>query len=29
VASNKNYRWSIRVSNIRKRIWLLLRHVRG
>ena len=27
VANNKNYRWNIRVNNIRKRIWLLLKHV--
>ena len=27
VSSNKKYRWGIRVSNIRKRIWLLLKHV--
>ena len=26
VSQNTNYRWSIRVNNIRKRIWLLLRH---
>jgi hypothetical protein len=23
------YRWGVRVSNIRKRIWLLLKHVAG
>lgn len=28
VSNNKNYRWTVRVNNIRKRIWLLLRHVR-
>jgi hypothetical protein len=27
VSNNKKYRWSVRVNNIRKRIWLLLRHV--
>ena len=27
VSNNKNYRWTVRVNNIRKRIWLLLRHV--
>jgi hypothetical protein len=27
VARNRKYRWSVRVDNIRKRIWLLLRHV--
>jgi hypothetical protein len=27
VAQNSRYRWSVRVDNIRKRIWLLLRHV--
>ncbi len=26
VAQNSNYRWSVRVDNIRKRIWLLLKH---
>lgn len=26
---NRNYRWITRVNNIRKRIWLLLKHVRG
>lgn len=29
VASNAKYRWGVRVNNIRKRIWLLLRHVRN
>lgn len=29
VKNNKKYRWKVRVNNIRKRIWLLLRHVRG
>jgi hypothetical protein len=29
VQHSKKYRWKIRVNNIRKRIWLLLRHVRG
>ena len=29
VAKSKNYRWNMRVNNIRKRIWLLLMHVRG
>ncbi len=29
VKRNKKYRWNIRVYNIRKRIWLLLKHVRG
>jgi len=29
VEKNRNYRWGARVNNIRKRIWLLLRHVRG
>jgi len=24
-----NYRWGVRINNIRKRIWLLLRHVRS
>ncbi len=28
VADKENYRWNIRVNNIRKRIWLLLRHTR-
>ncbi len=27
VANNKKYRWGVRVNNIRKRIWLLLKHV--
>jgi len=27
VADNSNYRWNVRVDNIRKRIWLLLKHV--
>lgn len=27
VAENDKYRWNVRVDNIRKRIWLLLRHV--
>jgi hypothetical protein len=27
VAENSTYRWSVRVDNIRKRIWLLLKHV--
>jgi hypothetical protein len=29
VSSSRNYRWTVRVNNIRKRIWLLLRHVRS
>lgn len=29
VKDNKKYRWSVRVQNIRKRIWLLLQHVAG
>lgn len=29
VHSNRNYRWGVRVNNIRRRIWLLLKHVRG
>ena len=29
VQKNNKYRWSVRVHNIRKRIWLLLMHVRG
>lgn len=29
VKKNSKYRWSIRVNNIRKRIWLLLMHVRS
>ncbi len=28
VGNSKKYRWGVRVSNIRKRIWLLLKHVR-
>lgn len=28
VCEKENYRWQTRVNNIRKRIWLLLRHVR-
>ncbi len=27
VAENSKYRWSVRVDNVRKRIWLLLKHV--
>jgi hypothetical protein len=27
VAENGKYRWNVRVDNIRKRIWLLLKHV--
>ncbi len=27
VGDSKRYRWSVRVINIRKRIWLLLKHV--
>jgi len=27
VGKSKNYRWRVRVINIRKRIWLLLKHV--
>jgi len=27
VASSKKYRWGVRVNNIRKRMWLLLKHV--
>ena len=27
VRRNKKYRWGVRVNNIRKRIWLLLKHV--
>jgi hypothetical protein len=27
VADDSKYRWSVRVDNIRKRIWLLLKHV--
>jgi hypothetical protein len=29
VGKNENYRWSVRINNIRKRIWLLLMHVRS
>ncbi len=29
VSASKNYRWNVRVNNVRKRIWLLLRHVRN
>lgn len=29
VKKSQKYRWRIRVNNIRKRIWLLLRHVRA
>lgn len=29
VGEHKNYRWQRRVNNIRKRIWLLLKHMRG
>lgn len=29
VETNTNYRWNARVNNIRKRIWLLLKHVRS
>ena len=29
VGKNEHYRWSVRVQNIRKRIWLLLMHVRN
>ena len=28
LSNKQNYRWNIRVNNIRIRIWLLLRHVR-
>lgn len=28
VSAHKRYRWHVRVNNIRKRIWLLLRHIR-
>lgn len=28
VSRHKRYRWHVRVNNIRKRIWLLLRHFR-
>lgn len=27
VKDNNKYRWGIRINNIRKRVWLLLRHV--
>jgi len=27
IGNNKKYRWGVRVNNIRKRIWLLLKHV--
>lgn len=27
VGNHKNYRWGVRVNNIRKRLWLLLKHV--
>ena len=27
VSNHKKYRWNVRVNNIRKRMWLLLRHV--
>jgi hypothetical protein len=29
VANSSKYRWIVRVNNIRKRIWLLLKHVRS
>lgn len=29
VGNNAKYRWSVRVSNIRKRVWLLLLHIRS
>lgn len=29
VGNNKKYRWGVRVNNIRKRIWLLLKHAGG
>lgn len=29
VSKKSRYRWNVRVNNIRKRIWLLLRHVRS
>lgn len=29
VGKNDKYRWNVRVNNIRKRIWLLLMHVRS
>ena len=28
IHANESYRWNVRVNNIRKRIWLLLMHVR-
>ncbi|PVV19981.1 MAG: hypothetical protein B6D74_13890 [gamma proteobacterium symbiont of Ctena orbiculata] len=27
VGKNSKYRWAVRVNNIRKRIWLLLKHI--
>jgi len=27
VRDNRKYRWTVRVNNIRKRVWLLLKHV--
>lgn len=29
VGNSARYRWGVRVNNIRKRIWLLLKHVQG
>ena len=29
VAAHSRYRWNVRVINVRKRIWLLLRHMRN
>ena len=29
VRNSEKYRWGVRVGNIRKRIWLLLKHVRS
>ena len=29
VGNKTKYRWGVRVNNIRKRIWLLLKHVSG
>jgi len=29
VSESKKYRWNVRVNNIRKRIFLLLKHVQG
>ncbi|MEW8631713.1 MAG: hypothetical protein AB2591_17070 [Candidatus Thiodiazotropha sp.] len=29
VGKNSKYRWSVRVNNIRKRMWLLLKHIDG